>query len=121
VAAAVNIAEPLEGALHRLESGPVLLCLNVLVNEELLLSGVLIRGVSRCLVRVLAHHPRALAAPVLILVCWRWGLALESIVLLHFHACTALGWGWGDAIGLGYYACSVCLLLHILKSELLRL
>ena len=116
MAAAVDIAEPLEGALDRLESGPVLLCLNVLVNEELLLSGVLIHGVSRCLVRVLAHYPRALAAPILILMCWRWCLALEPIVLLHFHACTTLGWGWGDAICLGHYACSVRLLLHILKS-----
>ena len=121
MAPAVNIAEPLEGALDRLESGPVLLCLNVLVNEELLLGGVLIGGVSRCLVRVLAHHPRAFPAPVLILMCWRWGLALEPIVLLHFHACTALGRGRGDAVCLGYYACSVRLLLHILKSELLRL
>jgi hypothetical protein len=34
----MDIAEPLEGALDRFESGPVLLCLNVLVNEELLLS-----------------------------------------------------------------------------------
>ena len=117
----MDIAEPLEGALHRLESGPVLLCLNVLVNEELLLSGVLIGGVSRCLVRVLAHHPRAFPAPILILVCWRWCLALEPIVLFHFHTSTPLGWGWGDAISLGHYACSVRLLLHILKSELLRL
>lgn len=121
MAAAVDIAEPLEGALDRLESGPVLLCLNVLVNEELLLSGVLIRGVSRCLVRVLTHHPRAFAAAILILMCWRWGLALESIVLFHLHACTSLGWGRGDAVCLGYYACSVCLLLHILKSKLFRL
>jgi hypothetical protein len=116
----MNITESFEGAFNRFKSRPVLLCLNVLVDQELLLCRVFIGRILGNLMRILAHDSGPLSASVLILMSGRRGLTLEPIVLFHFHACSLCG-GGRNTVGLGDHPSGVGLLLNILQSKFFRL